>query len=377
MKITIITVCLNSVYTIESTILSVVGQSYTDIEYIVIDGKSTDGTQEIIRKYETKIAYWISEQDMGIYDAMNKALGKATGDIVAFINSGDRYVKGALAYVADYFANNPSTEILCCEVAVEENDLVRKRNNALTDTPEKILLGHMVYSHQGIFAKRNLFEKYGSFNVKYKIASDYQWLLTAYCHGTNMRYSEYVTTIFLLGGISTTKWMESVREAHEIAIGNAKNLLDVGRISIYEYENLYHQIKQTISKRYVKAVVDEKYIINKEKVNKKMIQELFANNKCSLFGAGVFGKACLCILKELGIVVECFWDNLEAKWGKYVEGIPVRNPKEILANTSFIIISSQFYDKAIAEQLREMGLEKGRSYLGADVLYDIIKDSLF
>ncbi len=90
--ISVITVVYNDVITIEETILSVINQNYENIEYIVIDGKSDDGSTEIIKKYEHSIKYWISEEDKGVYDAMNKGIDVAKGDLITFMNSGDRYL---------------------------------------------------------------------------------------------------------------------------------------------------------------------------------------------------------------------------------------------------------------------------------------------
>lgn len=89
MKISVVTVCYNAADTIEKTMLSVLNQTYHDIEYIIIDGGSTDGTVEIIRKYADRIAYWVSEPDKGIYDAMNKGIKVATGEWINFMNAGD------------------------------------------------------------------------------------------------------------------------------------------------------------------------------------------------------------------------------------------------------------------------------------------------
>lgn len=91
LKITVVTVCYNAVETIERTMLSVLGQTYPNIEYIIIDGGSTDGTVDIIKKYAERLAYWVSEPDKGIFDAMNKGIANATGDYLNFMNAGDRY----------------------------------------------------------------------------------------------------------------------------------------------------------------------------------------------------------------------------------------------------------------------------------------------
>lgn len=91
-RVSVITVCYNAVSAIQRTILSVLSQTYENIEYIIIDGKSTDGTLAIIKKYESRIAFWLSEPDNGIYDAMNKAIDKATGEWVLFMNADDEFV---------------------------------------------------------------------------------------------------------------------------------------------------------------------------------------------------------------------------------------------------------------------------------------------
>lgn len=108
MKISVVTVCYNSVDTIEETMLSVLNQTYPDIEYIMIDGGSTDGTVEIIKKYAARIAYWVSEPDKGIFDAMNRGISVATGNYINFMNSGDKfYANNVLEKVVKKVKDNP------------------------------------------------------------------------------------------------------------------------------------------------------------------------------------------------------------------------------------------------------------------------------
>lgn len=110
MKISVVTVCYNSVDTIEETMLSVLNQTYPDVEYIIIDGGSTDGTVDIIKKYAGRVAYWISEPDKGIYDAMNKGIAAATGDYINFMNSGDRFASTNV--IENCFSNLRGTPII-------------------------------------------------------------------------------------------------------------------------------------------------------------------------------------------------------------------------------------------------------------------------
>ena len=128
MKITIITVCMNSVNTIEKTIRRVIEQEYSDLEYIVIDGGSTDGTLEVLRQYESYIDKWISEPDNGIYDAMNKGIELSTGEVIAFLNSDDWYEKDAIKIVENAFMEG---EFDCTMGKAHDNQAEVIRNTGL------------------------------------------------------------------------------------------------------------------------------------------------------------------------------------------------------------------------------------------------------
>jgi glycosyltransferase involved in cell wall biosynthesis len=113
MRISVVTPSYNQAQYLEQTILSVIGQDYPLVEYIVIDGGSTDGSVDIIRRYESHLAYWVSEKDSGQTDAVAKGFEKSTGDILCWLNSDDVFLPGALSRVARYFVTNPDTETLC------------------------------------------------------------------------------------------------------------------------------------------------------------------------------------------------------------------------------------------------------------------------
>lgn len=174
--ITIITVVLNNEKFIEETILSVLNQSYKNIEYIIIDGGSTDKTIDIIKKYENSIDLWISEKDHGIYDAFNKGMKLATGDMLGFVNSDDVLYPEAIQILVKYITKNDVDFIF---------GGVKKHYALLSGyKPWKIKFSWGFYtSHStGFFIKTNSAKKVGLYNLKYKYSSDYDYLYRMIVH---------------------------------------------------------------------------------------------------------------------------------------------------------------------------------------------------
>src|SRR3990167_1514325 len=171
MKVTIITVCKNAQDTIEPTLKSVFSQTYKNIEYIIIDGKSTDRTLDIVNIYKDKISKVVSGQDRGIYDAMNKGINKSTGDILYFLNAGDQlFSKETISNIVKVFVES-NTEIVYGDIAtcesINQKQFILRRQNHVS----KSYLVHDTIYHQSIFAKKSIFNKYGTFSTKYAIAS--------------------------------------------------------------------------------------------------------------------------------------------------------------------------------------------------------------
>ena len=203
MKISIITVCYNSEPTIERAIKSVIQQDYPGIEYIVIDGGSTDGTANIIKKYAKKISYWISEPDQGIYDAMNQGISHATGEIVAFLNSDDWYPENILHEIAGQFISD-EVQILCGEMYVHQGGHMERWHIREKKMKQQLRI-RMGFSHPAMFARRSLFEEYGKFDTQYQIAADYDWLLRVYDNHVPITVTDKVLCNFSHGGISTSR----------------------------------------------------------------------------------------------------------------------------------------------------------------------------
>ena len=208
-KITIVTVVYNRAATIEQTISSVVNQTYPNLEYIVIDGGSTDGTVEIIKRYEKDIAYWVSEKDGGIYDAMNKGVHAATGDYIEFIGSDDCLCSyDIVAKVAEEL--DDETDILSCPIyGVDETYCTEQIYDNSFAKNKTTYCGDMI-PHPGMFARRELLQKY-PFDTNYRIVSDYKFFLQCYYDDSvRFKFVDFPVVYFSHGGISST--MDTTKE---------------------------------------------------------------------------------------------------------------------------------------------------------------------
>lgn len=171
-KISIITVVYNARDALEKTLESVVRQDYTNKESIIIDGGSKDGTQEVIKKYENIVSFWVSEPDKGIYDAMNKGLSHAKGDYVTFLNAGDCYVQANV--ITSLFSSNNNEDIVYGDIFVDEGNNKPPRYQKALSFKEDELLKHgtAVVCHQAFFVKKSITPKY---NIRYKYKAELNW----------------------------------------------------------------------------------------------------------------------------------------------------------------------------------------------------------
>ncbi|EHQ27836.1 glycosyltransferase family 2 protein [Mucilaginibacter paludis] len=213
-RLSIITIVYNNVRHIERTILSVLNQTYKNIEYIVIDGLSTDGTLDVINRYRDSIAVVVSEKDKGIYDAMNKGIEIATGDYILFMNSGDELF--AADTVEKVFATEPDADIYYGETEVINDDgesMGRRRHKA----PEKFTwrgfnLG-MSISHQAIYIKKSIIEPYDS---RYQLSADIDWIISAAKKAKKIVNTRQYVAKYLFGGMSKKKHKQSLAERFHI-----------------------------------------------------------------------------------------------------------------------------------------------------------------
>lgn len=213
-KLSVITIVYNNVKDIERTMQSVLNQTYRNIEYIVIDGESTDGTLDIVKKYQDRLAKLVSEKDKGIYDAMNKGLALATGDYVLFMNSGDEIYESAT--VEKVFASASNADIYYGETEMyDENwqSLGRRRHQAPETFNWRSFKYGMSISHQAIYVKRSLTEPY---NLNYKYSADIDWIIKIAKKASVIVNTHLYVAKYLVGGISKKKHRESLKERFQI-----------------------------------------------------------------------------------------------------------------------------------------------------------------
>lgn len=213
--ISVVTVSYNAVSTIEQTILSVINQTYPNIEYIIIDGGSTDGTVDIIKKYKDKIAYWVSELDRGIYDAMNKGIRKSTGNVIGIINSDDWYADGVFQTIAKAYLASDHKTVLHGNVVYHKSG---KETLYKPATNLALFWYGTVVAHPTVFVPKCIYDEYGAFNISYKIAADYDLLLRLFLQGVGYRYLSCNITHMSDGGMSSVNMIEGYREVLCIAL---------------------------------------------------------------------------------------------------------------------------------------------------------------
>ncbi|MDD5400388.1 MAG: glycosyltransferase family 2 protein [Sulfurimonas sp.] len=218
MKISIITVVWNNKKTIKDAIESVLGQTHKDIEYIIIDGASTDGTVEVVKSYGNKINKFVSEPDKGLYDAMNKGIALASGDVVGILNSDDFYIdNGVIERIVKEFEEKQTDSVFADLVYVKSENLdkIVRHYDSSYFTPQKFAYGWMP-AHPTFFVKRWVYEKYGVFRTDLKIGADFDILARfLYTNKISYSYMKEVLVKMRLGGVSTSFssiWINNIEQ---------------------------------------------------------------------------------------------------------------------------------------------------------------------
>lgn len=329
-KVSIITVVYNGAKTIAQTIESVISQNYDNLEYIIIDGNSTDGTQEIIRRYEDRIAYWVSEPDEGIYDAMNKGLSHATGELVGIINGDDWYEPGAVKKVAEIYEKAPY-DMLYGEIRrIDENG-----------ETEGVSASSYIPPHPSMFVAGSVYQRYGMFDTHYKIAGDHEFKLRLYAKKLSIIHIGDVLANFRLTGVSSVKLLETAKETYEI------NKKYIGQClpEILSREQVEAQYKRILLREIMTNKPDETC----ERLKRHGID---LEQGVILFGAGKWGTRFYALFQNR-VTPLLVTDNDKEKWGDNFCGTQIFPTRICWEFKGCIVVTAVKAQDEIIEQLRE------------------------
>jgi len=235
-KVSIITVSFNSIKTISDTIESVLSQTYSDIEYIIIDGSSSDSTAELVKSYGSRISEFVSEPDKGIYDAINKGIRLATGKIIGILNSDDFFYSNDIIEKVAASFNEYEIDAVFGDARfvdqVKTSKVVRYYSSKLFSI-EKFKFGYMP-AHPTFYVKKELFDKFGYYKPEYKIAADFELLIRfLYINHIKYKYLEIPFLSMRMGGVSNKSILSKFTLNKEIARACKENGIQTNYLNIY------------------------------------------------------------------------------------------------------------------------------------------------
>jgi len=236
-KISVVTVTYNAKDVVAETIESVLNQTYSNVEYIIIDGASTDGTLEVVDLYKEIIDHFISEPDNGTYDAMNKAIDIASGEWIIFVNAGDFFVNNRT--IADVFAHaiNENIDFIYGDY-IWKGD---KQDVRVNSRPLDLMWQRISFSHQSLFTRTRLMKE-KKFDLKYKIVSDYNFYFSCYMEGCRFEKVDMPISVFRAGGLSDINFFKRTFERWKVVTRYKKGL----KIHWYYLQLLFNHYKKKI-----------------------------------------------------------------------------------------------------------------------------------
>jgi len=237
--ITVITVVFNGEEYLEQTIHSVINQSYDNVEYIIIDGDSTDGTLDIVKKYESQIDYWVSENDKGIYDAMNKGIKVSTGKWINFMNAGDRFFNTETIFNICIHIDK-RVDLLYGDTEMRYKTFVRERKADIPKTIKK----RMPFGHQSMFVKTKV-HKNNLYNIKYTICADYDFACAVYQKNIFFKKVDFVLSSCSTDGLSDIQNIRRTKQSAEIAY----RYFPILSVKFYHQKNILKNYIKTFFKK--------------------------------------------------------------------------------------------------------------------------------
>ena len=353
MKVTIITVCLNSQRTIEKTLLSVLNQDYHDIEYIIIDGGSTDGTLGIIDKYKNKIAKVVSEPDEGIYDAMNKGIRLASGELIGMINSDDWYGVYTVSNAVRAMTEHPECGVVHGrEITVLPGGYTRVRRTK--SVLNKSYLAD--FSHPTFFVRKSVYEKYGMYSSYYRTDGDADFVYRLYFAGVKFHYDDEVLAYFS-SGIGASASSSAFRDRFWVHRKYIKKMPELQRAIA----------SKGLDRMYDDARLPKAFDYLNRRINWQE-PSLHRDKRIIIFGFDRWGQDLCTWLMNNGRRndVIAFLDNSKEKQGDLFAGVPVSSPemlKENRQNMCIAIATTKYYDEML-RQLQGYGFIEGKDCFG-------------
>jgi len=220
MKMSIITVVYNNEKTIKDALNSVFEQTYKNIEYVIIDGKSNDNTVALIKEYEDKLGYFVSEKDKGLYDAMNKGILSSTGDVIGILNSDDIYQdEDVITNIMEYFNNDPALDIIYGDLVYVKNNDTDKIVRNWNSKPyyDRFFENGNVPAHPALFVRRRVYEVVGLFDLNYRLAADYELMFRMLKNNNfKIKYIKRLIVKMRLGGATNQSFRNILNQNKEI-----------------------------------------------------------------------------------------------------------------------------------------------------------------
>jgi glycosyltransferase involved in cell wall biosynthesis len=318
LKVSIITPTLNSARYLEKTIVSIINQTYHNIEHIIIDGQSTDKTLDIVKTYKNNINIVLSEPDEGIYDAFNKGIGLATGDILYFLNSDDYlYNEKVIENVANAFLVNPFVSMVYGNVVFFDPRYEFENIIGRPVTLNDLKNGEMLPHHQAMFVRKELFNHLGVFETIYPIVGDFEFLIRCFKSNIQSLYINKNISVFRLTGSGSDPRNMGVLNKAKIEVMK-KHFGETKYSNGSEFQALYR-------------IWLERLLLKGEGISKK----LCAHNvkKVAIWGTMKTGMYLFSDLKKEGFEIVAFLDNNPNMQGKKINAISVYPPEAIRDNS--------------------------------------------
>lgn len=251
MKISVITITYNSQFTVEDTIKSVLSQDYPEVEYIIVDGLSKDNTMEVINRYRNRISKIVSEKDKGLYDALNKGIGMATGEVVGMLHSDDIYAdEHVLSRIAEEFKKDRQTQAVYGDLVFVNRADTNKvmRTWIAGEYSEDAFLQGWMPPHPTFYIKKECYDKYGVFNTSLKLSADYELMLRMiHKNKVNVRYIPQTLIKMRMGGVSNVSFFVKLKANLEDKLAWKLNDIEPGKFTLLKKP--LHKLKQYFKRK--------------------------------------------------------------------------------------------------------------------------------